>query len=172
MAAIPAKRINQMLSPGLPGVLEVFVPKVKVTKVVIEKLVNLCNKYSRGELGDKFGWQDLNDVCGLPYQTLCKNKDIYQAYQHAKKSLKERRQSNVTQISAVRASSCELEIMNAELVSKNVELEKKLKEYELRFSTWMFNLTSLGISLESLEQDIPASVKYEFRKKNNVRPIK
>lgn len=147
-------------------------PTVKLTDAVVDKLVHLCNTYASGVLGDRFGWQDLERVCGLPYQTLCKNSRIFQAYQEAKQALRKQRGAEAAIAPVRKMKPNELEQRCAQLEEQNAELEKKLKQYELRFVTYLHNLARQGLQPDVFEKPIQESLKYAARKKNNIKLIK
>jgi|TARA_Y100001951_G_C11057223_1_gene138855 hypothetical protein len=144
-------------------------PTIKVTECVVKKLVNLCNTYASGAMGDKFNWQDLERVCNLPYQTLCKNSEIYRAYKSAKEALQQRRVGNLTTTSKSTVTPTELEAENAALKAELGQLKRMLLEQQQRFVKWMTNLSSKGIDYRLLDEELPPSVKYESRKKNNIK---
>lgn len=147
-------------------------PTIKVTEYVVEKLVNLCNTYASGVMGDKFNWQDLEKVSNLPYQTLQRNNEIYRAYKRAKEALQKRRAGNLTTVNKSTVTPTELETEYVALKAENEQLKILLQQQKQRFVKWMNNLSSKGIDYQLLDEDIPQSVKYEGRKKNNIKPFK
>ena len=147
-------------------------PTVKFTDAVVDKLVHLCNTYASGVLGERFGWQDLERVCGLPYQTLGKNPRIFQAYHEAKQALRKLRGAQVAIDPVSKMKPTELEKRCAQLEEQNAALEKKLRLYELRFATFLHNIAKQGLQPDAFEKPIQESLKYAARKKNNIKSIK
>ena len=142
-------------------------PVKKITKTVIEKLVNLCEAYESGVMGNTFGWHDLERVCGIPYQTLRKYQDIDNAYKKAKKALKERNAEHINQVKKPVMQSSEMETELSRLREANKKLASQLHAYDQRFVKWLFNITTLGIDPSQLEKDIPQSLNFDLRKRNS-----
>jgi hypothetical protein len=147
-------------------------PTIKLTKAVVGKLVHLCNTYASGALGDRFSWQDLENVCGMPYQTLCKNPQIKEAYSAAKQALQKMRGAQTAVNPARRMETTELEQKCLLLEAQNAALQEKLKQYELRFVTYAHNVAAMGFNPERLEDPTPESVKHDARKRNNIKIAK
>lgn len=147
-------------------------PTVKLTKAVVGKLVHLCNTYASGALGDRFSWQDLESVCGMPYQTLCKHPQIKEAYRAAKQALQKMRGAQTAVKPTRRLETTELEQKCSLLEAQNAALQEKLKQYELRFVQYAYNAVAMGFNAQRLEDPMPESVKHAVRKRNNVKIAK
>ena len=143
-------------------------PVTKVTKTVIEKMVSLCETYESGVLGSKFGWHDLESVCGMPYQTLCKNPKINNAYKKAKKALKERSTAADFRPNHTAMPTSEMELKISKLEEDNKSLRTKLEAYDQRFARWLFNATATGIDIVRLDELIPPSLDAALRKRNSL----
>ncbi len=144
-------------------------PVTKVTKTVIDKLVLLCGTYESGALGSKFGWHDLEIVCGLPYQTLCKYPEITRAYKKAKKAIRDRSATDVVMPNKATMPTSEMELRVNKIEEENKRLKAKLDEYDQRFSRWLFNATATGIDIARLDQLIPPSLDAAIRKRNALK---
>ena len=147
-------------------------PIVKVTKTVVEKLVKLCETYESGVLGEQIGWCDLENVCGMPYQTLGKHKEIYDAFTKAKKALRARRAGTQNQPKKPILETSEMEESIIKLQAEKKMLEEKVEAYEQRFTRWLFNASSAGIDPESFERDIPTSLNHDLRKRGSLNKTK
>lgn len=143
-------------------------PVQKVTKVVIEKLIKLCETYESGVIGDQFGWSDLEEVSGLPYQTLCKYREINNAYQRAKNAIRDRRLKGVAQQKTPTLKESEMEALIMKLQAENILLKKQVDAYAQRFSKWMFNAMRKGVDMEGLEAEIPKSLNTAMRERGSL----
>lgn len=144
-------------------------PVTKVTKTVIEKLVTLCERYESGALGNKFGWQDLECVCGLPYQTLCKYSEIDKAYKKAKRALRERAATDAVKPNLISIPASEMELKIRKLQEENKSLKASVEAYDQRFARWLFNATASGIDISRLDALIPQSLDAAVRKRNSLK---
>jgi hypothetical protein len=146
-----------------------MMPVTKVTKTVIDKLVSLCETYESGVLGNKFSWHDLESVCGLPYQTLCKYSEINKAYKKAKKALRERSASDHVKPIYPRMPASEMEQKIHKLQEENKSLKAALEAHEQRFARWLFNAATKNIDISLLDKLIPASLDAATRKRNSLK---
>lgn len=130
--------------------------KSKITPEVEEHICNLMKIEASRSKDGKVNLVKIAEQVGISRPTLYGNAVIKNLYQQINGGNHKPAEKKVT----------ELEEKLKKLTAERSKLKKTLKEYDEKYSRWMYNATIAGLSVEQLNQPVPESLKTTSRKKN------
>ncbi|MCS4309280.1 hypothetical protein M2404_003651 [Rheinheimera pacifica] len=129
-----------------------------ITDTAAEKIVALLDEWATGQLGTGLSWAGLEKAFGYTRQALSANPLIKNKFNEAKQALKQRKRSSSTSLS----EDDELQ----RLRHQNEELNRRVKEFERRFTRWIHNCHMKGVNPLDLDTPMGISPKTALRNRD------
>lgn len=129
-----------------------------ITDIAAEKIVALLDEWATGQLGTGLSWAGLEKAFGYTRQALSANPLIKSKFNEAKQALRARKRSSSTSLSEEE----ELQRLRYE----NEELNRRVKEFEKRFTRWIHNCHLKGLNPLDLDKPMGISPKTAQRSRD------
>lgn len=128
-----------------------------ITAEAESDILKYLSEWKTGRFGKKLTWGILNKAFGYSRQALSGNAAIKAAYDEAKQALS----GAANEIDALEDIAKD----NKRLKKELIKAKELIHQYEQKYLRWQYHAQAKGLSINSLNQPVPPSIKEELRKR-------